>query len=198
MSKIEIILSIATALGGISALVYFIEKWRIRTQLKQDALPQRKSLFETPSLFKDAVGSEEEIVGLFLAVAHQWHNAGKIVCDEKASNGKAWLSDFSDRGGHVVYGPYALLKQVGMYKGWFRIRFCAAEKEPLMEAVRLEVIHGGMHDTLLLRVAENNDGLYHFYAIPFSYKITERVELRVEKLCKIQIWVDFTAISMPR
>lgn len=198
MSKIEIILSIATVLGGISALTYFIKEWRIRAQLKQEALPQRKSLSEIPSpLFKNAVGSGEEIVGLFLAVAHQWHNAGKIVYDEKASNGKAWLSDFSDRGGHVVYGPYALLKQAGMYKGWFRIRFCADEKEPMAEVVRLEVTHGEMHDTLLLRVAENND-VYNFYAIPFSYKNTERVELRVEKLCKSQIWVDFTAISMSR
>ncbi|MBU4256832.1 hypothetical protein KJ586_00815 [Patescibacteria group bacterium] len=198
MSKTEIILSIATVLGGISALVYFIEKWRIRAQIKQEVLTQRKSLSEIPSLFKDAVGLEEEIVGLFFAVAHQWHNAGKIVCDEKSSNGKAWLSDFSNRGGHVVYGPYTLLKQAGMYKGWFRIRFCADEKEPMAEVVRLEVIHGGMHDTLLLRVAENNDGLYHFYAIPFSYKTAERVELRVEKLCKAQIWVDFTGISVSR
>jgi len=194
-----LILGIATILGGIAALAYFLERWK-RGKVGAEALPQPGPLAIDKNVrqFLEQAGARtQEIIGFFPTHGHQWHNAGIIVPDDEASQGLAWLSDFQHRGGHVVYGPYAILRREGSYFAWFRLRFYLTDEDPLSETVRLDVTHGGIQEALLLR-ASDNDGRYRLYRIDFSYKANERIELRVEKLRPSKVWVDFTAICRPR
>jgi hypothetical protein len=46
--------------------------------------------------------------------------------------------------------------------------------------------------------SQNNDGRYRLYQIGFRYLAGETVELRVEKLRRARVWVDFTALSVER
>lgn len=193
----ELVLVIATVLGGIAAIVYFAERWRFRRQLAEGTLPQPGAPPEIPAVLRTVLNSRQEFIAVFPAAAHEWHNAGSVVPDDEATDGKAWLSDSEDRGGHVVYGPYVRLRRPGRYTGWFRLRFRCPDGDPSREAIRVEVVHAGTHDARLLRCGAN-DGAYDVCSVGFLYQANEKVELRVEKLRQAKVWVDFTAISRDR
>lgn len=162
----EIALAIATVLGGLAAILYFIERWRSPASSVSSLLPDLP-LVVRESL-QAALGAAQDVLACFPASTHQWHNAGHIVPDEEASDAKAWLSEFEDPRGHVVYGPYVTLKRARSYNAWFRLRFEAADGDSPKHTLRLEVTHGGRHDVHLVD-SQDNDGRYRLYKIGFLY-----------------------------
>ena len=140
----EIALAIATVLGGLAAILYFIERWRRPASSVSSLLPDLPLV--VPESLQAAAGAAQDVLGCFPASTHQWHNAGPA---EEASDAKVWLSEFEDPGGHVVYGPYVTLKRAGSYNAWFRLRFEAADGDSPKHTLRLEVTHGGRHDAHL-------------------------------------------------
>ncbi len=133
-------------------------------------------------------------LGFYPAAFHDWHSAGRAVMDQQASPGRAWLSAVGDPGGHVVYGPYAILRQDGPHLAWFRLRFHCPPTDDDAEVLRIEAVIDGVPYPRLFRVRDNA-GAYQLYDVPFSYQRGQRIELRVEKLKVCDIWVDYTAIT---
>jgi len=136
------------------------------------------------------------VVGFFPAVSHHCHNAGSPVADGDAYQRRAWQSAIDDPGGHVVYGPYVLLSRDGDYGAWFRLRFtCPAPRDDL-GIIRLEAKCDDAIKPRILRQPDN-PGSYRLYYTSFSYNRGQKVELRVEKLTRADVSVDYTAITGP-
>ncbi|MFX0115135.1 MAG: hypothetical protein ACFFB3_11355 [Candidatus Hodarchaeota archaeon] len=123
------------------------------------------------------------------------HRFGYPIKDEDASNKKAWLADLSEFRGHIVYGPYEVLPELGDYVAFFKIKIDNnSSREPLL----LLDVTGGGYATRIIRGTDFLEAnRYQLFGVKFECRELARMEYRAFNQIQLRgrIWFDYIAIA---
>jgi hypothetical protein len=110
-------------------------------------------------------------LGIFWEAESLAHDAGRVVEDPDASNGRVSIGrSGEDRGGYLMFGPYRLLPP-GEYRAWFRVKGVGSR-------VDLDVVTQGgraVHGHIGIYLA---DGAFIEVPTSFSLKAPTQIEYR--------------------
>ncbi len=148
-----------------------------------------------PEDLHSVAGEDAEVVGVFPAATHEWHNTGGPVDDVLAFEGVAWnVPSGSPLAGHAVFGPYVRLEKSGVYDAWFcfRATYSGASRDE-----EVLILDAKMDSVLHPRIVKSHElsARYRLYGVPFDYQEGRLLELRVERRKDCDLWVSYTAIT---
>jgi len=122
------------------------------------------------------------------------HRFGDEVEDKSASNKRAWFANLSMLRGHITFGPYEKLPEMGDYIAFFKIKI--DDNSSSAPILLLEVIGGGFASKIIRGIHFIEPNKYQLFSVKFKCREIAQMEYRVFN--QIQgggnIWIDYIAI----
>lgn len=120
------------------------------------------------------------------------HRFGEEVEDKDASNQRAWFADLSELRAHIIYGPYEVLPEPGIFVAFFKIKTDDNfSTEPFLH---IDVTGGGFSTRTIRRIEFNLPLKYQLFELEFKYR-EGLMEYRAYNLIQRgKIWIDYVAI----
>jgi hypothetical protein len=121
------------------------------------------------------------------------HRFGWKVEDDDAQNEKAWFADLSELRGHIVYGPYESLLELGEYVAFFKMKIDDnSSSDPLLI---LDVTGGGFASSIVRGISFHKPNKYQLFGVKFKCQKLTPMEYRVfNQLQRGKVWIDYVAI----
>ncbi len=121
------------------------------------------------------------------------HRLGYEVEDKDASNGKAWFADLSELRGHVIFGPYEALPELGDHVVFFRMK--TDDNSSTNPMLVLDVAGGGYATKITRGISFHKPNKYQWFSLNFKCRVIESMEYRIFNQPQWgKIWIDYVAI----
>lgn len=121
------------------------------------------------------------------------HRFGWEVEDNDAQNKRAWFADLSELRGHIIYGPYESLLELGEYVAFFKMKIDDnSSSDPLLI---LDVTGGGFASAIVRGLSFREPNKYQLFEVKFKCQKLGPMEYRVfNQLQRGKVWIDYVAI----
>jgi hypothetical protein len=121
------------------------------------------------------------------------HRFGWEVEDEDAQNKKAWFADLSELRGHIIYGPYEPLPELGEYVAFFKMKI--DNNSSLDPMFILDVTGGGFASAIVRGIHFHEPYKYQLFGLKFRCERLTLMEYRVfNQIQRGKVWIDYVAI----
>ena len=121
------------------------------------------------------------------------HRFGWEVEDNDAQNKRAWFADLSELRGHIIYGPYESLLELGEYVAFFKMKIDDnSSSDPLLI---LDVTGGGFASAIVRGISFREPNKYQLFGVKFKCQTLGPMEYRIfNQLQRGKVWIDYVAI----
>lgn len=182
-------------LAGLDRIEYTSYKHLTR-ELKGKVVKQELRRFNEMRQPTHKPGAEEDVLARHVKLYQAeklHHRFGYEVEDGDASNGRAWYADLSELKGHIMFGPYEELPELGTYTAYFKIKIDSnVSPDPILF---LDTVGGTPAWAIIRGIDFEQPHKYQLFGVEFEYSRPDLMEYRLQNQVQGgQVWVDYVAI----